>query len=381
MSTSRAQKKIRREKKAAKCVTNVENNMSGFNFLMGEIDRIIYGAGARARADFERRGVRYTASDIERVAREDPDVKALFADPIASKMMGRANALRVFYEEIGRPEASKMERRKAYRDMSLNELLDSMLPKPFEPTCTNEGPSRRSATVRRDKKTPMTTTTIAAIPTTYRGVRMRSRLEAKWARMFDQLGWRWEYEPLDFDGWIPDFLIHTATPKPLLVEVKPIFRLEDDVRLKIETALDYRGAVARADRRDVDRPLGSDVMWPENFEVLIVGAALFPNGCFETLSIGWVSDNWGAMDGSHWDEAAIIYPNVNPDQYGLAATYGSYHDRISGAYDGDRYMSPVEADECRAMWARATNGAQWQPDRVTLAPSQQSDDDEFDVPF
>ena len=48
--------------------------------------------------------------------------------------------------------------------------------------------------------------TSPAIPTMYRGIRMRSRLEAKWAYFMDGLGWKWEYEPIDLNGWIPDFL-------------------------------------------------------------------------------------------------------------------------------------------------------------------------------
>lgn len=58
-----------------------------------------------------------------------------------------------------------------------------------------------------------------AIPTKYRGYQMRSRLEARWAAFFDQIGWQWEYEPYDLNGWIPDFLIYGQSP--LLVEVKP----------------------------------------------------------------------------------------------------------------------------------------------------------------
>lgn len=57
-----------------------------------------------------------------------------------------------------------------------------------------------------------------AIPTKYAGVQFRSRLEARWAAMFDLLGWRWEYEPIDLDGYIPDFIVRGS----LLVEVKPI---------------------------------------------------------------------------------------------------------------------------------------------------------------
>src|SRR6185369_17742242 len=63
-------------------------------------------------------------------------------------------------------------------------------------------------------------TTIKAIPTMYRGVQFRSRLEAKYACLFDQLGWVWDYEQLDYDGYIPDFTL--AFKKPMLVEVKPI---------------------------------------------------------------------------------------------------------------------------------------------------------------
>ena len=39
------------------------------------------------------------------------------------------------------------------------------------------------------------------IPTLYNWRRYRSRLEARWAVMFDMLGWKAEYEPFDCDGW------------------------------------------------------------------------------------------------------------------------------------------------------------------------------------
>jgi hypothetical protein len=46
---------------------------------------------------------------------------------------------------------------------------------------------------------------IKAHPTRYKNVMFRSRLEARWAAFFDELGWRWEYEPVDLQGWTPDF--------------------------------------------------------------------------------------------------------------------------------------------------------------------------------
>jgi hypothetical protein len=57
------------------------------------------------------------------------------------------------------------------------------------------------------------------IPTLHAGTRFRSRLEARWATFFDAIGWRWEYEPYDLRGYIPDFLIFGA--EPFLIEVKP----------------------------------------------------------------------------------------------------------------------------------------------------------------
>lgn len=74
---------------------------------------------------------------------------------------------------------------------------------------------------------------IKAHPTMYKGVQYRSRLEARWAAFFDLIGWKHEYEPIDLQGWSPDFRVefecgHSECPKThvLLVEVKPYFRIE-----------------------------------------------------------------------------------------------------------------------------------------------------------
>lgn len=58
------------------------------------------------------------------------------------------------------------------------------------------------------------------IQTTYAGHTFRSRLEAKWAAFFDVVGIHWEYEPLDMDGWIPDFMLMGELP--ILVDIKPV---------------------------------------------------------------------------------------------------------------------------------------------------------------
>lgn len=53
--------------------------------------------------------------------------------------------------------------------------------------------------------------TYASKPTVYAGVEFRSRLEARWALLFDTVGIAWEYEPRCFrtpeGGYLPDFLV------------------------------------------------------------------------------------------------------------------------------------------------------------------------------
>lgn len=55
--------------------------------------------------------------------------------------------------------------------------------------------------------------TIKAIETVYKGYRFRSRLEARWAVFFDEMGYDWEYESEGYqlsDGtwYLPDFKVN-----------------------------------------------------------------------------------------------------------------------------------------------------------------------------
>ena len=115
----------------------------------------------------------------------------------------------------------------------------------------------------------MTVTARSGIPTTYRAGRFRSRLEARWATFFDLVGWSWVYEPLDCEGYIPDFLIEGS--RPFFVEVGPCI-----------TAADYDDKAAKPDA--AVRELGHDI--------LIVGASPAPllplaSG---SLAAGWLGE-------------------------------------------------------------------------------------------
>ncbi len=67
--------------------------------------------------------------------------------------------------------------------------------------------------------------------TTYKNIRFRSRLEARWAIFFDALGTGWEYEPEGFElsdgrGYLPDFSVFGG-----YAEVKPYGDDFDKARL------------------------------------------------------------------------------------------------------------------------------------------------------
>jgi len=64
---------------------------------------------------------------------------------------------------------------------------------------------------------------IKAIDTLYKGYKFRSRLEARWAIFFDELGFVWEYEYEGFNlksgYYLPDFYLPEYH---IFLEVKPI---------------------------------------------------------------------------------------------------------------------------------------------------------------
>lgn len=102
-------------------------------------------------------------------------------------------------------------------------------------------------------------TNFKARPTTYKGIEMRSRLEAGCATWLDEVGLGWEYEPQCFASdrgqYLPDFflpvveLIAVGTV-PLYLECKPLEPDWDEMAANL--------AIIRA---SVDRSF-LVVMWP-----------------------------------------------------------------------------------------------------------------------
>lgn len=82
------------------------------------------------------------------------------------------------------------------------------------------------------------------IETSYRGCRFRSRLEARWAVFFDQIGTEWVYESqgyvLNGMPYLPDFWLPYAPMKEegwgFWVEIKPVPLVPDQVHFFGELA-------------------------------------------------------------------------------------------------------------------------------------------------
>jgi hypothetical protein len=181
----------------------------------------------------------------------------------------------------------------------------------------------------------------AAIPTTFAGRQYRSRLEARWAAFFHYLGWDAEYEPVDFDGWIPDFALYGA--RVVYVEVKPIVVCDDAVTAKID-------ASGCAD------------------EVLLVGQR--PWCEHDTWYLGWLREQGEACDDegnemesvAWWWDYAVLGQWEGASTVGFCHQEGSFHDRISGGYDGGSHGGIcLNNGQITGPWARAVNASQWRP--------------------
>jgi len=199
--------------------------------------------------------------------------------------------------------------------------------------------------------------TRSGIPTDFSWRRYRSRLEARWAAFFSLLGWRFEYEPLDLDGWIPDFGIFGSTGRlAILVEVKSYSTLAE---------FEADGVAARY--------LGArDTRWPENLaplrpvrpRIMLAGLRVF-EGTFHPAAIGWITDAdlWGGGFG----EAALHdhelvrheYPAPSWLGWDVFHSTGAYQCVLSGTWDGARHLAPAGFERVRRLWNEAANLVQW----------------------
>jgi hypothetical protein len=180
-----------------------------------------------------------------------------------------------------------------------------------------------------------------AHPTTYGGARFRSRLEARWAAFFDLAGWRWEYEPLDLEGWSPDFAL-IGRDQTVLVEVKPI-----------EWRPSWQAMFGEAEsREDLEK-----VRRVTDREVLVLGAyPVLDTPTAPALGVLWGEDSQ-AYGAEAFDGATLWCGDASVLDF--CAESGSYRYRISGSRDRDTHLTSVDPDAIARIWREAGARTQW----------------------
>lgn len=203
--------------------------------------------------------------------------------------------------------------------------------------------------------------TRSGIPTLYKGIRFRSRLEAKWAVFFDLVGWSWVYEPFDLDGYIPDFLI--TGQWPLVAEIGPV-----------SSQREYVEKSAKADARP--EQIGRDVIVLGLTPVVpFRGSVVDP----DNPTAGWLGEQHGPIDldfpvnGSLTEPAGFTWDTglwgrcFKCGSLGVVHSMLSYCLRPCGHHQSGSFGDRVNVDWLNALWARATNDVQWmasKPERV-----------------
>lgn len=206
----------------------------------------------------------------------------------------------------------------------------------------------------RRRSGPGALASFQAIATTYQGIRFRSRLEAKWAAWFDAVSWPWVYEPVDLQGYIPDFVLMFPAGS-IAVEVKPAFAWAD-VAASAAPKIEASG-------------------WTE--DALIVGASLFdPSDEWErcahrwdpggwdapAIACGWLGEYVATADDARgfafaWADALVVWCD-ECRSVSLRSADHDYRCRRYGCNDTDGDLDKGRA-RARAAWAVATNRVQW----------------------
>lgn len=207
--------------------------------------------------------------------------------------------------------------------------------------------------------------TIAAIPTIYRGVKYRSRLEAKWAAFFDALKWRHEYEPYEMGLWSPDFLLWPSPESSIcvLVEVKPISDVCQETINRMSSACEEKGAFLNDNPANIAGAVLVGVA-----PVLDVSRFSDDHPRCE-LNLGWLINGWNKHNPADIYKVIVGWaPDF--DKPGMSADIMSIDSAAHGYWtivDGGGMWMPFEEPPVKAygpytmaLWKSACNSVQWE---------------------
>lgn len=199
--------------------------------------------------------------------------------------------------------------------------------------------------------------TVRAIPTEYGGCNFRSRLEARWAAFFDIVGWSWDYEPIDFNGWCPDFSLQ-GHHGLIYVEVKPAEWLN---RRNNSISLDH----AHFGKVFSNGPKSSDILLLGigpviKEEKFYIGSCNSPSYEID-IAIGSIEHrNWDSSEESNFDNAVAQFAH-REIKFGYCHESGWFADRITGFHDKGGGWQVGE--DGPLYWRQAGSAVQWKGTR------------------
>lgn len=162
------------------------------------------------------------------------------------------------------------------------------------------------------------------IPTTYSGVNMRSRFEARVAILLDALGLEWHYEPVDLRNYIPDFLVTTKFQRDYRSEY-------DRVIFEARPEFDMVAAIDKISRSG----------W-EHAACVVVDSPGFARHASGGWVLGYATDRVCEADAGRGSWRAA---NWHP--FGICAE--------------SKQLVWGGGDDLTDMWRTAGNRSQWQP--------------------
>lgn len=180
--------------------------------------------------------------------------------------------------------------------------------------------------------------TIKPIRTKYAGVTFRSRLEANWAAFFDLMGWKWEYEPIDLDGWSPDFLLRGDYAEEILVEVKPITSI---------------GQLKNPEKYIRGNPV--DKVWSRS-ECIVLGLNGPILSKFDTAGTPYFFGGSGIHIGWIYDFLMNDWDDVLMKDYGISNATYFWTDQLIGSNDSHswkHFLGVSSFQQIKAKWNTA----------------------------
>lgn len=204
-----------------------------------------------------------------------------------------------------------------------------------------------------------------------RGIQFRSRIEAQWAYIFEKLGWNWEYEPIDLEGYIPDFIIKFGD-EDILIEIKG-----DTNIWKEEVYKPHVHKIIKSGWKGMFGILGSIYKITDDFRTSILtddediqnnNNNKFKFFYNKKINIGklyqnkWklCDENWNSIDDDttfNYDDILIVYSDVinkffldGLENYDIL-DYPSYDRKDTFKTDISEYFQQI--------WVEAKNSVQW----------------------